>query len=259
MAHSQVPTSMRLRLVACEVLYREFCHLVASSPHTVDIEFVAKGLHDLGVEPMRSRLQAVLDGVPEGVYDAVLLGYGLCNNGIAGLVATTAPLVVPRAHDCMTLFLGSRQRYEEYFHTHPGVYFKTSGWIERGGIAEDLMPQTVQHRVGMDRTYRELVEKYGEDNAKYLYEMLCDTTRNYSQFTFIEMGVEPDDRFEQQTRREAQERGWKFEKVLGDLRLLRKLVNGEWDPEEFLTVPPGHRITAPLDSHIIALEKCVEL
>ena len=259
MAISPNRGGMRLRLVACEVMYREFCHVVASSPHTVDMEFVPKGLHDLGAEPMRARLQAVLDAVPEGMYDAVLLGYGLCNNGIAGLAARTTPLIVPRAHDCITLFLGSKERYEEYFHSHPGVYFKTSGWIERGNIAQDLMPQTVQHRAGMDRTYQQLVEKYGEDNARYLYETLCNTTRNYSQFTFIEMGVEPDDRFEQQTREDADERGWRFEKVRGDLRLFRKLVNGEWDPAEFLVVPPGHRITAPLDPYIIASEEtCVD-
>lgn len=246
---------MHLRLIACEVLYRECCYLVATSPHTVDVEFVAKGLHDLGAEPMRQRLQEIIDQVPPDKYDAILLGYGLCNNGTAGLMARTTPLVLPRAHDCITLFLGSKERYEEYFHSHPGVYFKTSGWIERGDVSDELLPQTVQHQAGMDRTFQELVEKYGEDNARFLYETLCNTTRNYSQFTFIEMGIEPDDRFERQTAQDAQERGWRFEKVQGDLRLLRKLLNGEWDDREFLVVPPGHRVTAPLDAGIVACEE----
>jgi hypothetical protein len=246
-----LPNSLRLKLISCEVMYREFCHVVAESPHTVDIEFVAKGLHDLGAEPMRKRLQSVIDLVPADTYDAILLGYGLCNNGLTGVTARHTKLVLPRAHDCITLFLGSKERYMEYFDSHPGVYFKTTGWIERGNVSDELLPQSVQHQVGMDRTYQELVEKYGEDNAQYLYAMLCDTLHNYSQFTFIEMGIEPDDRFERQTATEAQEKGWTYEKVRGDMRLFRKLVNGEWDPEEFLIVNPGQRIVAPLDAGIV--------
>ena len=38
----------RLKLIACEVLYREMCDAVARSPHQVDVEFLPKGLHDLG-------------------------------------------------------------------------------------------------------------------------------------------------------------------------------------------------------------------
>ena len=41
--------------------------------------------------------------------------------------------------------------------------------------------------------------KYGEDNARFLYEELCNMTRHYRKLTFIEMGIEPDDRFERRT------------------------------------------------------------
>src|ERR1051326_7872623 len=112
---------MRLKLISCEVFYREMCAAIARSPHVVDIAFLPKGLHDMGAKGMRERVQAALDQVDETHYDAVLFGYGLCNNGLAGLTARTIPLVVPRAHDCITLFLGCRQRYLDYFNTHPGV------------------------------------------------------------------------------------------------------------------------------------------
>ena len=74
----------------------------------------------------------------------------------------------------------------------------------------------------MTQTYEELVAKYGEDNAKFLYEQLCNMTRNYSGMTFIEMGIEPDDRFERQAREQAAERGWKFEKLAGDMTLIQQ-------------------------------------
>ena len=79
-----------------------------------------KGLHDLGSDRMRSRVQEAIDGVKASDYDAILMGYGLCNNGLAGIVARHIPIVLPRAHDCITLFMGSRERYITYFNDHPG-------------------------------------------------------------------------------------------------------------------------------------------
>lgn len=246
---------MRYRLIACEVMYREFCHVIASAPHTVDVQFAPKGLHDLGAEPMRDRLQALVDAVPPGTYDAILLGYALCNNGLVGVTARDVPLVLPRAHDCITLFMGSRERYSDYFYANPGVYFTTSGWLERGAVADELASQTVQRRTGMDSTYEELVAKYGEENAAFLAETLCDTLRNYSAYTYIEMGIEPDDRFERQTREDAERRGWRANKTSGDLRLFRGLVAGDWDEAEFLVVPPGCEVAAQMDESIVRHEE----
>ena len=246
---------MRLKLIACEILFREFCAAVARSPNRVDLEFLPKGLHDLGQAGMSSRLQEALGGVDESVYDAVLLGYGLCSNGPVGLTARTIPLVLPKAHDCITLFLGSKERYLDYFQNHRGAYFKTSGWIERGKDLEQLAGQSIQHRSGMTLTYEEMVARYGEDNAKFLHEQLSNMTRNYSRLTFIEMGVEPDDRFERETRRLAAEQGWKFEKLQGDMSLIRPLVDGPWDEDRFLVVQPGCRVAASFDDQIITAER----
>jgi len=242
---------MQLKLIACEVFYREMCAAVARSVNQVDVEFVLKGLHDIGSAGMVARLQEIVDKVDETKYEAVLLGYGLCNNGLVGLRSRSLPLVIPRAHDCITLFLGSKERYMEYFHSHPGVYFKTSGWIERGNSAGELTQLSIGHKTGMDMTYEELVAKYGEENAKFLQEELCNITRNYTQFTFIEMGIEPDGRFEEQARAEAAERGWKFEKIRGDMSLIQRLVDGIWDEKDFLVVPPDSRVAARYDENII--------
>ncbi len=242
---------MHLKLVACEILCREFCWAAARSPHRVDLEFLPKGLHDIGQIGMNARLAEVLEGTNEQPCDAILLGYALCSNGLVGLKATQAPLVLPRAHDCITLFLGDKQRYLDYFQSNPGVYFKTSGWIERGEQLEQLGAESVQAQSGMNQSYDELVEKYGEDNARFLAEQFGDMTHNYSKLTFIEMGIEPDDRFEEKTRRQANERGWEFEKLVGSMQLITDLVDGNWDDDRFLVVPPGHEIATTFDEQII--------
>ena len=238
---------MRLKLIACEILYRELCAAVSRSINEVDVEFLPKGLHDIGQSGMSARLAEALAAVDESRYEAVLFGYGLCSNGLVGLTARNVPLVLPLAHDCITLFLGGKERYLEYFHAHPGVYFKTSGWIERG----ETLHQSIQQQTGMMQTYEEFLAKYGEDNAKFLWEQLGDRTHNYRGMAYIEMGIEPDDRFERQARQQAAERGWEFEKVAGDMSLLQALVDGPWDEGRFLVVPPGQRIAASFDERIV--------
>ncbi len=245
---------MRLRLISCEIFCREFCALVANSPHTIDVEFLPKGLHDVGTDAMRERLQSALDRIDNSPYDAILLGYGLCNNGTTGLTARLKPLVIPRAHDCITLFLGSASRYSDYFQNHPGVFFKTTGWIERGGVDGELSQLALGKKLGFLQTFEEMVARYGEDNARFLQEQLGDLTRHYRKFTFIEMGVEPDSRFEELTRQDAKGRGWAFEKVKGDLGMLRRFVNGQWDEKEFLIVPPGFQIVAKYDEGIVDVQ-----
>jgi hypothetical protein len=242
---------MRLKLIACEILYREVCAVVARSTNQVDVEFMPKGLHDQGQQLMHQRLAETLAKVDETAYDAVALGYGLCSNGVLDLAARTIPLVLPRAHDCITLFLGSKEAYQDYFFSHPGVYFRTTGWLERGGQLNQSVPDSIQSRSGLVQSYEELVARYGEDNAKYLQQQLGNLTQHYRQITFITTGVEPDDRFERQAREEATSRSWDFELVPGSLCLLEKLVDGRWDEEDFLVLRPGERVAAAYDERVV--------
>jgi len=244
---------MNLALVSCEIFYREMCAAVAASPHRIDLAFLPKGLHDLGSEAMQSRIRDEVAKVDLPRYDAVLMGYGLCNNGLVGLAPKHTRVVVPRAHDCITLFFGSRARYQDYFDRHPGAYYQTTGWIERGETGGDLQPFSVQHRIGMDRRYEDLVAEYGEDNARYIWETLCQQPAHYRRMTFIEMGVEPDGSFEIRARENAAAKGWAFEKVAGDLNLFRKLVHGEWD-DDFLVLHPGQRLAACYDDRVVHAE-----
>lgn len=241
------------KLFACEILFREICSLAAASPHRIDLEFLPKGLHDIGRTGMSSRLNDVLATVNENDYDAILLGYALCSGGVVGLEAKKIPLVVPRAHDCITLFLGNRHRYQDYFQDNSGTYFKTTGWIERGGNLVQGIPDSIAEKFGLNMSLQAMIEKYGEENARYVWDQLAKM-EFYSKLAFIETGLEPDDSYERQTIQEAEERGWKYEKLRGDLSLLHRLLNGPWDEDDFLVVPPGHTIAFSYDDHIMKIK-----
>jgi hypothetical protein len=230
----------RYHVIACHVLWRELCHFASLSPHVFTFNFVKQGLHNTP-ELLKVQLQTAVDEAPEEC-DAVLLGYGLCSNGAAGVVARSKPLVIPRAHDCITFFLGSKERYREYFDAHPGTYWYTPGWIECS-----LQP-------GLERynfLRRDYVEKYGEDNADYLMEMEQGWMKEYSNAAYIDLGFSDTVRFKEYTRECAQWLGWKTDELQGDSRMIQAFVGGEWDSDRFLIVEPGQTIVASHDAMVI--------
>jgi len=247
---------MRLIILACEIMYREISYCVAKSKNIVDVRFLQKGLHDIGQEEMSKTLQAEINQVPKDKYEAILLGYALCSNGIKGLTTEETTLVVPRAHDCITLLLGSKEKYSNYMAQHPGTYFRSTGWLERNmaEIGEDGKPKSIMTQLGFGRTFEEYVEKYGEHNARYIMEILNSWQRNYDTIAYIDMGIGSYDGHEQKAKEEAQEKGWNFIKLQGDISLLQRLVDSEWNPDEFLVVQPGQKIKPIYVDNIIRVE-----
>jgi hypothetical protein len=239
--------SQYFKIIACEVALREICHAVAQSPHIVDVEFLPQGLHD---RPDRgvAEIQARVDTVPAGKYDALLLGYALCGNLITGLKATHTRLVVPRAHDCITFFLGSKERYATLSSEKPGAYFYTSGWLEcvrrRGETMVPGHPAYLPLRAGANpgAGYDQWVTKYGQEKARQLMEVMGELTDHYTHGVLIDFDFTGPLRLHEQVQAVCQQRGWQFEAIEGDLRLLRQWVDGEWDPQRFLVVEPGQQV-----------------
>jgi hypothetical protein len=143
--------------------------------------------------------------------------------------------------------MGGRQQYQDYFEQNSGVYFRSTGWLERG---EDID----QKHVGVGSKLNELIARYGEDNGRYLFQEFTAYQRSYRQLTYISTGLEPDGSFEQRAKDEAALRGWRFECVTGNLSLFERLLSGDWDENEFLVVPPGWRVTANYDGSIMGKE-----
>jgi hypothetical protein len=243
---------MYLKVVACEIFLREVCHVVSRSPHICDVSFLDQGFHDR-VDEGRAALQAAIDDTRGDRYDAVLLGYGLCNNLLAGLRARRVPVVVPRAHDCITVFLGSKETYNREFAATPGTYYYTSGWLEcahrRSG--ESLDQVSGSHRA----TYEQFVQQYGEDNAKFLIETLGAWTTHYERGVLITYDFDQVAALEAQVEAICAERGWRLESLRGDIGLLERFVGGQWENrEEFLVMAPNHVLVPAWDGGVVRAE-----
>jgi hypothetical protein len=238
--------------IGCEIIHREACHLAACSPFQVDLAFQRKGLHDLETGQMLAMLQqAVDDAAAEDRYKAILLGYARCNDGVAGLRAPSIPMVIPKAHDCITLFFGGREAYREYFDAYPGTYFHTTGWIERDDPNVPGQLGVMDH-LGLGDSYEQMVAKYGADNAQFIQDMLGDWRTNYTRLCYIRMGVTDEQRFIEESQAEAARHGWEFDLRTGDLSLLARLFGGDWD-DDFLIVPPGKSIIGRNDDQVLGL------
>ena len=250
---------MFLKVLACEIAFREICHCAACSPNIIEPEFLPQGYHDIPKTGL-VEIQKRIDAVPAGKFDAILLGYGLCSNIITGLTTTHTPLVIPRAHDCITFFLGSKERYRAFFNAHPGTYYYTSGWLEcvrRRGEASlqqgtTFMPSNVQ--AAADATYRQWVEKYGEEQANYLRETMGNWAATYNHGTLIDFDFTRPLKLREQVQAICARQGWQYEEAAGDLGLFQRWLDGQWDPQDFLVVPPRHKVVTTFDDGIIGAE-----
>lgn len=239
---------MRIAFVGCMVMNREISALIAKSDHLVRAWWLRQGLH-CTPDRLRAEVQEAVDAVEReralferdqennfGMgFDAICLGYGLCSNGVVGVRARTLPIVVPRCDDCISLFLGSAERYRTLFAEKPGVYWYNAGWMEQGFVP------TKENYEAQRAWY---AEQYGEENADFLLESKNDWMGKYQHCGFISCPLRDDGPYEACAKQAAADFGWQYFREEGDLTYFDRLINGPWDEDAFLICPPGHRIAA---------------
>jgi hypothetical protein len=163
----------------------------------------------------------------------IVLGYGLCGNGLNGIQARKHTLLIPRTDDCIAILLGSHSRYLEEFDSEPGTYYLTKGWLESG--SDPL------------KEYNEVSEKYGPEQADWIMDTQY---QNYKRLAFIAHQEEDILEYKPKAKEVAaycERWDMNYEEILGSDIYIRRLVeialNLDKLDSEFLVVPPGGTLT----------------
>jgi hypothetical protein len=234
---------MKLKSICCDALARYAYYCAAQSPHLIDIELVSMGQH-INPKELNRILQEKIDGVTDKSYDAILMCYGLCGQSTAGLICRNIPIIIPRAHDCITLCLGSKEKYKEQQRRSPGTIWYTKDYMERldnatGGTGMGADSATLYD----EKAYEAMVKRMGKERADRIIASMSDMTKHYERIVLIEQGIVEDKKAEEFVSNEALKRGWRFEKIKGDIRLIKGLMDGKWSEADYLYLKPGQRIT----------------
>jgi hypothetical protein len=225
-------------VIACRVFQTLINELIPKEL-IEQVIFLDYGLH-VFPKNLTKDLQVVIDQLERP--SVVVLGYGLCGNGLHGIQSRSHTLVIPKTDDCIAILLGSYDHYLEVFQTQPGTYYLTKGWLEAGS-----------NPLG---EYRDYVEKYGTEKADMVMDMQYS---NYRHLMFIAHDAVDFSDYSSQLKEIAafcQRWDMQYEERLGSDRLVRQLFNlaveictngnHQIDSEvlnEFLLVPPNAVVT----------------
>ena len=127
----------------------------------------------------------------------------------------------------------------------PGIYWYSPGWIETG---------FTPGRENYETMLRSYIEKYGEDNARYLMETEQGWLEKYTTAAYVDMGFCDDLRYREYTRECAEWLGLHYEELEGNPQLITNFLEGSWDPENILIVEPGEQVAAAHDEKVISIK-----
>jgi hypothetical protein len=99
------------------------------------------------------------------------------------------------------------------------------------------------------------VEKYGEENAQFVWETLHPPVHS-NELIYIEIPDTAKLGYLSRLQEVAASEGKSVRILEGDMRLIKALIHGDWPEEEFLTISPGETTKAVYDyERIVSAEK----
>ena len=236
---------MLLKLICCDVFARMVCGFISGSPHIVDVEFIPMLSHN---EPakLRAELQGRIDAaVGRKKYEKLIMGFGLCGNTTSGLTCGI-PMILPRAHDCCTMFMGSKESFMSGFGGSLSARWSSNGYYERSFVADTTGYYSTELTYKTNAEYLKLVEDYGEDNAEYVWTTMHPQIESKEAVYIRIDGFEYNDSL-MEYRRYVEGEGCELKVLEGDKSFIEELVNGPWDNKKFLHVAPGEKVVPIYD------------
>lgn len=231
----------RIALIACRVFEDEIALHGGSASHILETRYLEVGLHDQP-DNLRKAVQTEIDAFDarEDV-DAVVLAYALCGLGMSGLRAGGHRLVIPRGHDCMTVFMGSKEKFACQQAACPDSYYYTPGWMKAGRCPGPGRLESLRE---------EFSKKFDPDDVDFLIESEKANWAQHGRAVYLDLGTPGADDKASEAEEAAKGLGWKFERIPGDPTLLKDLLSGRWDSGRFQIIEPGGMLDHSPDENI---------
>lgn len=219
-------------VIACRVL-QDLLEKLMPQDLAAHVRWMDYGLHRVPVK-LTMALKDALDSLETP--SLVVLGYGLCGNGLNGLPSGPHTLLVPRTDDCIAILLGSYRTYMREFQAVAGTYYLTKGWLESGS-------NPLQE-------YQEYLPKYGEKEAMWLMDQQY---QNYSRVALVAHSQADLDQYRGRAQAVAEFcKRWNmgYAEIQGSDMYVRRLIEAtvmlsqgqpltESLARDFVVVPPG--------------------
>lgn len=199
-------------ILACSIMRTELEEVLRGASG-FEVRYLKQALHRTP-RLMTGRVQAEIDAV-SSYAGRIVLGYGLCSNGVAGVVAGPQGIIIPRCHDCIALFLGSRAAYVELFNKNPGTYYLTPGWIEEKKDPLGIVQDEYIQRVG----YETAVWAMGEE------------LKHYTHIAMISSGLTDIEAYRQRAKENTEFFGKQYIEIKGNLDYFRRMVSSDASDE----------------------------
>ena len=212
---------MQTTIIACKTIEKELLAAIEKNGVMYPVLWLESGLHN-SPKKLKARLTELLETVTEG---RVLLAMGSCGNSLDGVVSEHTQLIVPRVDDCISILLGSLQQRQK-MSSELAAYFLTEGWMrgERNLWVEHL----------------KMVEKYGEEQAMVIAEMLYG---HYRTLALVDCGTSSMDELLEESLEMAKTMSLEQKIVPGTLSYLQQLLTGPWPEDRFAVKEPGEALS----------------
>ncbi|MGN1154871.1 MAG: DUF1638 domain-containing protein [Agathobacter sp.] len=212
---------MKRTIIACAMLEDEIKHVYQSLNCDLPIVWLERGYHNTP-ELLRKKIQETVNELQD--QDELLLCFGLCGNGTAGITSAKSRLILPRFDDCLNMLLCDGSRSCRGL-VQTGTMYLTNGWTKD---SESFLQQ-----------YDKLLEEYDEETRDDIIEMMY---AHYSSVTVIDTGCYPMEDVMDYARKTSDLLELDLKTAPGYTIMLEKLFSGDWD-ENFIIVEPGDTIT----------------
>lgn len=213
---------MKTKILSCGTLEKEVRLAMERCHAQIPLVLLEENNHDVP-HRLSACIQEKLDQMAD--VDRVLMAFGTCGGAMVGLRSGKAEMIIPRVDDCLSLLMGSMER--RYASTGNGFgVFLTESWLN--------------NEKSMEAELDRIEQRYSPSRAARVIQMLY---RNFDSLNVIDTGAYDVSSILPRTLALAQRLSLKHRIVQGTTAYLEELLQGPWDPDRFIIIPPGTTIT----------------